>query len=117
MDNKIKAGDVLEFIAIVGDRTINSFMEGFGLKPEHKVYVTQQKLKATVGDFSDLNKLPEEMPQHIFDKLKEALDEKFILVYFELVGSEKNFKIVYNNKKIKEISDGEKCCFINCKVD
>jgi hypothetical protein len=108
---EIQAGDKLHIRAIVGDKQVNGFMQAADLRPDYKVYATQQYLVATLdGSVSDL--------ALVCEGLLHAMQAAYIVAALQCVKWTRGAvelpcsELTYTNPQIREISDGNRVYFV-----
>ena len=108
---EIQAGDKLHISAVIGDKRVNGFMQAVDLRPDYKVYATQQDFVLTLdGTVAD--------PALVIEGLLHAMQEVYIVAVLrctrwlrgkaELPCTE----LTYTNHEIREISDGTRAYFV-----
>jgi hypothetical protein len=108
---EIQAGDKMHITAIVGDKTVNRFMQAVDLRPEYKVYAAQRELVATLdGTVRD--------PALVFEGLLHAMQDAYIVAALRCVKWTRGdvelpcSELTYTNPQIREISDGNRVYFV-----
>lgn len=108
---EIQAGDKLHIRAIVGDKQVNGFMQAVDLRPDYKVYATQQYLVATLdGTVRD--------PALVFEGLLHAMQDAYIVAALRCVRWTRGTTDIpcedlrYAQPGLREISDGTRVYFV-----
>lgn len=108
---EIQAGDKLYISAVIGDKTVNDFMKAVDLRPDYKVYATQQDFVVTLdGTLAD--------PALVIEGLLHAMQEVYIVASLQCRRWIRGETILpcdgltYTNHEIREISDGERAYFV-----
>lgn len=108
---ELRAGDKLHIRAIIGELTVNEFMKAVGLRPEYKVYASQQDFVVTVdGTVLD--------PALVLEGLLHSMQRAYIVASLQCrrwVRGDAELScsgLTYTNHMIREISDGVKVRFV-----